>query len=94
MPSILMPFQKFAYEGAAIGRLLAGYTTLEAGLFNCVQVALGDFDGVFKAMFTQRGATPRIGGHRRICSKTHSKRKRHEISTLQRRPKTARFVDR
>jgi hypothetical protein len=61
MPSILMPFQKFAYEGAAVGRLLAGYTTLEAGLFNCVQVALGDFDGVFKAMFTQRRATPRIG---------------------------------
>ena len=53
--SILRPFQKFADEGATIGRLLAGYSTLEIGLMNCVQVAIDDFDTVLKTMFKQRG---------------------------------------
>ena len=51
------PFEK---EGAIIGRLLAGYTTLELGLMNCVQVVRKDFDSVLKAMFRVRGETNRI----------------------------------
>jgi hypothetical protein len=58
--SILNPFVKFAQEGATIGRLLAGYSTLEIGLMNCVQVALGNFDLVLKTMFQHRGETRRI----------------------------------
>ncbi len=58
--SILRPFQKFADEGATIGRLLAGYSTLEIGLMNCVQVAIDDFDTVLKTMFKQRGEGRRI----------------------------------
>lgn len=59
-PSILFPFKTFAYEGAAVGRLLAGYSTLEVGLLHCVQMGLGDFDTVFKAMFRHRGERRRI----------------------------------
>jgi hypothetical protein len=58
--SILRPFQKFPHEGAVIGRLLAGYSTLEIDLMNCVQVARGDFDTVLKAMFRIRGEKDRI----------------------------------
>jgi hypothetical protein len=58
--SILQPFNRFAIEGGTVGCLLAGYSTLEVGLMHCVQVALGDFDGVLKAMFKQRGETKRI----------------------------------
>src|ERR1700722_9819968 len=58
--SILQPFNRFAIEGGTVGRLLAGYSTLEIGLMNCVQVALNDFDGVLKTMFKQQGETRRI----------------------------------
>src|SRR6516165_7877792 len=62
MPSrpILSPFLKFADEAAIIGRLSAGYTTLEVGLMNCVQVVRDDFDAVLKAMFRVRSETGRI----------------------------------
>jgi hypothetical protein len=40
--------------------LLAGYTNLEIGLMNCVQVVRLDFDTVLKAMFRARGETARI----------------------------------
>jgi len=62
MPSrpILNPFLKFPDEAAIIGRLSAGYTTLEVGLMNCVQVVRDDFDAILKAMFRVRGETNRI----------------------------------
>jgi hypothetical protein len=48
--SILMLFKRFPYEVAAIGRLLAGYSTIELDLLSCVQVAGGnDFNTVFRA---------------------------------------------
>ena len=58
--SALPPFNKFPSEGAAVGRLLAGYSTLEIGLMNCVQMALGNLDTVLKSMFGTRGETKRI----------------------------------
>ena len=58
--SALQPFKTFASEGASVGRLVAGYSKLEIGLMNCVHVALGDFNRVFKAMFKERGETKRI----------------------------------
>jgi hypothetical protein len=57
---ILDPFVIFLQEAAIIGRLLAGYTKLELGLMNCVQVVRDDFDAVLKAMFRLRGETARI----------------------------------
>jgi hypothetical protein len=58
---ILGPFvTPFAKEGAIVGRLLAGYTTLEVGLMHCAQVVRDDFDTVLKAMFRARGETARI----------------------------------
>jgi hypothetical protein len=62
MPSrpILSPFLKFPDEAAIIGRLSAGYTTLEVGLMHCVQVVRNDFDAVLKAMFRVRGEASRI----------------------------------
>jgi hypothetical protein len=60
--SILLPFHTFATEGATIGRLLAGYSNLEIGLMNCVQMARGgDFDTVLKKMFAKHGESRRIG---------------------------------
>jgi hypothetical protein len=53
-------FNKFPGEAEIIGRLLAGYTNLEVGLMNCVQVVRVDFDTVLKAMFRARGETARI----------------------------------
>jgi hypothetical protein len=57
---ILGPFLNFSEEASIIGRLLAGYTNLEVGLMNCVQVVRDDFDAVLKAMFRPRGETSRI----------------------------------
>jgi hypothetical protein len=53
-------FADFPAEAEIIGRLLAGYTNLEVGLMNCVQVVRLDFDTVLKAMFRARGETARI----------------------------------
>jgi hypothetical protein len=60
MPSIMPAFADFPAEAEIIGRLLAGYTNLEVGLMNCVQVVRLDFDTVLKAMFRARGETVRI----------------------------------
>ena len=57
---ILAPFLTFRDEAAVIGRLLAGYTSLEVGLMHCVQVVRDDFDAVLKAMFRPRGETNHI----------------------------------
>jgi hypothetical protein len=51
------PFDK---EAAYLGRLLAGYTNLEVGLMNSVQIVRDDFDTVLKSMFRARGETARI----------------------------------
>ena len=53
-------FADFPAEAEIIGRLLAGYTNLEVGLMNCVQVVRLDFDTVLKAIFRARGETARI----------------------------------
>jgi hypothetical protein len=59
--SILAPFKKFSNEGAAVGRLLAGYSNIEVGLLHCVQMACGgDLDTVLKKMFRIRGEMRRI----------------------------------
>jgi hypothetical protein len=60
MPSIMPAFADFPNEAEIIGRLLAGYTNLEIGLMNCVQMVRLDFDTVLKAMFPARGETARI----------------------------------
>jgi hypothetical protein len=65
-PSSLPPFNTFADEGAAVGRMLAGYSNLEVGLFHCVQVAIRDFDTAFKAMFSVRGESRRIDTAERL----------------------------
>jgi hypothetical protein len=56
----MAPFSKFAKEGDIIGRLLAGYSNIEIGLMNCVQVATGNFDGVLRQMFGVRGEAKRV----------------------------------
>jgi hypothetical protein len=72
---ILPPFRKFATEGATIGRLLAGYTSLEIGLMHCVQMARGnDFDTVLKTMFKQRGETRRINEAEKLFVSYHEHR--------------------
>jgi hypothetical protein len=60
IPSFLPAFQKYHNEAAIIGRLLAGYTTLEISLLNCTHVIRDDFDTVLKTMFRVRGETQRI----------------------------------
>jgi hypothetical protein len=73
--SILAPFQKFATEGATIGRLLAGYSNLEIGLMHCVQMARGnDFDTVLKRMFGKRGETKRINEAEKLFVSYHEHR--------------------
>jgi hypothetical protein len=57
----IQPIYKFKNEGEAVGRLLLGYSNLEIGLMNCVQMALGgNLNAVIKAMFSIRGESRRI----------------------------------
>jgi hypothetical protein len=58
--SILAPFNTFHAEADIIGKLLAGYSSLEVGLMNCVQVVRDDFDATLKAMFRTRSVRQRI----------------------------------
>jgi hypothetical protein len=60
MPFIVPEFQKFAGEAAIIGRLLAGYGSLESALSSCVTMTRDDLDMVIKTMFRARGETQRI----------------------------------
>jgi hypothetical protein len=60
MPSILLPFDRFPKEAAIIGRLLAGYSTLELDLMHCVSMVRDDLDAALKTMFRARGETQRI----------------------------------
>jgi hypothetical protein len=57
---IVPQFQKFAAEGVLIGRLLAGYGSVESALSSCVAMGRNDIDMVLKAMFRARGETQRI----------------------------------
>jgi hypothetical protein len=61
MAPVLNPFHRFTSEGAAVGRLLLGYSNLEIDLMNCVQMACGgNLNTVIKAMFGARGEAKRI----------------------------------
>lgn len=53
-------FDSFPNEAALIGRLVAGYGSLETDLMLCVLVAKRDFDPVIKTMFRPRGETQRL----------------------------------
>jgi hypothetical protein len=53
-------FCKFPKEAEIIGRLLAGYSSLELDLLHCAQVVRDDLDTVLKAMFRTRGETAPI----------------------------------
>lgn len=65
--SSLLPFNDFPTEGAAVGRMLAGYTNLEVGLFHCAQVAVRDFNAVFQAMYKIRSELRRIEAAERLA---------------------------
>jgi hypothetical protein len=58
--SILAPFKTFSNEGEIIGRLLAGYSNIELGLFHAVHIVTGDFDRALRKMFGIRGESKRI----------------------------------
>jgi hypothetical protein len=74
----MAPFSKFATEGDTIGRLLVGYSNIEIGLMNCVQVATGDFDRILRKMFGVRGETIRINAAEKLGLPEY---KRLELST-------------
>ncbi|HEX2649221.1 MAG TPA: hypothetical protein VHN19_04690 [Burkholderiales bacterium] len=50
----------FPEEAQRIGRMVAGYSELEFGLFACIDSAHDDYDALFKAMFRTRGETQRL----------------------------------
>ena len=57
----IQPIYRFKNEGEAVGRLLLGYSNLEIGLMNCVQMAIGgNLNAVIKPMFSFRGESRRI----------------------------------
>lgn len=61
MAQTLNPFHRFTAEGAAVGRLLLGYSNLEIDLMNCVQMACGgNLNAVLKPMYSARGEAKRI----------------------------------
>jgi hypothetical protein len=47
-------------EAGRIGRMLAGYSELEFGLFACINAATEEYDSLFKSMFRTRGETQRL----------------------------------
>jgi hypothetical protein len=59
-------FQRFPKEGAAIGRLLAGYGELEFEMCRCLEAAIGSFDSAFKLLFRTRGEKKRYDRADRI----------------------------
>jgi hypothetical protein len=58
--AILAAFEKFPNEAAIIGRLQAGYTSLELSVLHCVQVVRDDFDTTIKVLFRTRGEKQRL----------------------------------
>src|SRR5215813_13832141 len=61
MPTILMPFRKFASDALIVGRLLAGYSTIELTLMYVVMGGLaGNFDAAIKGIFKDRGESKRL----------------------------------
>jgi len=74
MPAtILSAFKKFPGESAIIGRLLAGYSTLELDLMNCVQMGTGNFDTALKRLFRVRGETKRVNTGERLGKEDYRK---------------------
>ena len=65
--SLLAVFDAFPKESELIGRILAGYTTLEIDLLNCCNAVRDDFDATLKAMFRIRGETNRIDIADALC---------------------------
>jgi hypothetical protein len=63
---LLEAFDVFPDEALLIGRILAGYGTLELDLMNCVAASCQQFDRAFKEMYRQRGETNRIRKAERI----------------------------
>lgn len=59
MSGILDAFDTYPNEALLVGKLLAGYATLEIDLMNCVAVRT-DIDITLKVMFRDRGETRRI----------------------------------
>lgn len=57
---IVPEFQHFTAEGQIIGRLLAGYGSLESALSSCVAMGINNLDVAIKVMFRARGETQRI----------------------------------
>jgi len=53
-------FAKFPEQGNIIGSLLVSYADLELTLLHCVNVALEDFNKVYKTMFRIRGELRRL----------------------------------
>lgn len=64
---LLAVFDAFPKESELIGRILAGYTTLEIDLLHCCNAVRDDFDASLKAMFRVRGETNRINVADALC---------------------------
>ena len=71
--SILPEFLQFDAEAAIIGRLLAGYATLEIDLLHCVSQVTRNFDATLKAMFGDRGNAQRIGVAAKLGQQAYAK---------------------
>lgn len=71
--SLLAAFDKFPMEAGLIGRILAGYATLEIDLLNCCNAVRDDFDASLKAMFRIRGETGRIDVADALCRQLYQK---------------------
>jgi hypothetical protein len=65
--AVLPPFKTFAEEGVFLGRLSAGYSTLEINLMNCVYMASGGtLDPIFRAMFSKHGLLARLNAAEKL----------------------------
>ncbi len=90
MAQTLNPFYKFTAEGAAVGRLLLGYSNLEIDLMNCVQMACGgNLNAVLKRMYSTRGKSKRIGraealGHPHFAQHHLTPAFQHAIAVIRR----------
>jgi hypothetical protein len=61
MAQTLNPFHRFTAEGAAVGRLLLGYSNLEIDIMNCVQMACGgNLNAILKPMYSIRSESKRL----------------------------------
>jgi hypothetical protein len=90
MAQALNPFYRFATEGAAVGRLILGYSNLEIDLMNCIQMASGgNLDAVLKPMYSTRGESKRIDraetlGHPHFAQHHLTPHFQHAIAVIRR----------